>query len=185
MENRPDASKKTTLLGLVYIAIIPALVFLLSSIPLTSTAAVELPFLSNIKAQRVLAFGGFPDCSTACPISLSTLQQTYIHYKEQTNKNDLRVIFVNIKLDTPAEITRKYAQSFHPDFQGYSSKSADTSSLYKTLSLKTFSSNQNGSAHAGLIYLFENTNQEWRMTRVFDSSVDQQKILSQLLKKYS
>jgi cytochrome oxidase Cu insertion factor (SCO1/SenC/PrrC family) len=185
MENRPATFEKTTVLGLAYIAIIPALAFLLSLIPLRTNAAVELPFLSDIQAERVLAFAGFPDCSTACPLSLSTLQQTYIHYKEHIDKNDLRVVFVNIKLDTPPEITRKYAQSFHQDFNGYSTKPTDSSSLYKTLSLKTFSNTQDNSAHAGLIYLFENVNQQWRMTRVFDNNVDQQQLLSHLLKKYT
>jgi cytochrome oxidase Cu insertion factor (SCO1/SenC/PrrC family) len=181
MDNRPATQKSIRLLGLAYIAIIPALAFMLSLIPLKTNAAVELPFLAGIQAQRVLAFGGFPDCSSACPISLSTLQQTYIHYKEDLNKDDLRVIFVNIKLNTPDEITRKYAQSFHPDFKGYSSKSDDTSSLYKTLSLKTFSNQQDYSAHSGMIYLFENINQQWKMTRVFNSNIEQQKLLSHLL----
>ncbi len=185
MKNRPSKFEKTKVLGLTYIAIIPALAFLLSLIPLRTNAAVELPFLSNIQAERVLAFGGFPDCSTACPLSLSTLQQTYIHYKEHIDKDDLRVVFVNIKLDTPPEITRKYAQSFHQEFKGYSTKSTDTSSLYKTLSLKTFSHKQDDFSHTGLIYLFENVNQQWRMTRVFDSNVDQEKLLNHLVKKHT
>jgi|TARA_B110000238_G_C16112439_1_gene433298 cytochrome oxidase Cu insertion factor (SCO1/SenC/PrrC family) len=181
MDNRPTTQKNIRLLGLAYVAIIPALAFMLSLIPLKTNAAVELPFLADIQVQRVLVFGGFPDCSSVCPISLSTLKQTYIHYKDDLNKDDLRVVFVNIKLNTPDEITQKYAQSFHPDFKGYSSKTNDTSPLYKTLSLKTFSNKQDYSAHSGIIYLFENKNHQWRMTRVFDSNVEQQKLLSHLL----
>lgn len=184
MEDRLTTYKNTTLLGLAYIAFIPALAFMLSLIPLKTNAAVDLPFLSNIQVQRVLAFGGFPDCSSTCPISLSTLQQTYIHYKEYITKEDLQVVFVNIKLNTPHEITHKYAQSFHQDFTGYSTHSDEASFLYKTLSLKTFSNEQDYSQHSGLIYLFENVNQQWRMTRVFDSNIDQQKLLSHLLKKH-
>ena len=184
MDNRLATHKNINLLGLAYLAIIPVLAFVLSLIPLKTNAAVDLPFLTNTQAERVLAFGGFPDCGTTCSLSLVTLQKTYVDYNEHIEKDDLRVVFVNIKLNTPAEITRKYAQSFHPDFDGYSTKSDDASSLYKTLSLKTFSSKKDYTEHTGLIYLFENVNQQWRMTRVFDSNVDQQRLLNHLLEKY-
>jgi len=185
MEDRPATQKNIRLIGLAYIAILPLLAFMLSLIPLKTNAAVDLPFLNDIQAKRVLAFGGFPDCSSACPLSLSTLQQAYIQYKEHLDKDDLQVVFVNIKLNTPSEISRKYAQSFHPDFKGYSSKADDASSLYKILSLSTFSNIEDYSQHKGLIYLFESENLEWRMTRVFDNNIDKQQLLNYLLKKYT
>lgn len=185
MDDQPTTQKKINLLGLVYIAAIPVLAFTLSLIPLNTSAAINLPFLTHTSTDRVLAFGGFPDCGSTCPLSLSTLQQTYVNYKKSIPKNDLSVVFLNIKLNTPEEITQQYAKSFHKEFNGYSTMPADASALYKTLSLKTFTSKQDYSAHQGLIYLFENIDQQWRMTKVFDSNIGEQKLLNHLLKKYS
>ncbi len=185
MEDRPTTQKNVSLLGLAYIAAIPILAFALTFIPFKTNADINLPFLANAKTDRVLAFGGFPGCGSTCPLSLSTLQQTYINYKNHITENDLSVVFLNIKLNASPEITHKYAQSFHQDFNGYSTKPADASALYKKLSLKTFSSEKNYSGHQGLIYLFENIDQQWKMTRVFDSNIDEKILLNHLLKKYS
>lgn len=86
MQNRPANYKNINLLGLAYIAIIPVLAFMLSLIPLNTNTTVDLPFLADMHAQQVLAFGEFPDCSTSCPIGLSTLQKIYIHYKELSKR---------------------------------------------------------------------------------------------------
>ncbi|MFK8028160.1 MAG: SCO family protein [Gammaproteobacteria bacterium] len=185
MEDRPTTQKNVSLFGLAYIAAIPVLAFALSFIPLKTNAAINLPFLANAQTERVLAFGGFPGCGSICPLSLSTLQQTYIDYKSHITENDLSVVFLNIKLNSSPEITNQYAQSFHQEFNGYSTIPADASALYKKLSLKTFSSEQDYSAHQGLIYLFEKIDQQWRMTSVFDGNINQQDLLNYLLKKYS
>ena len=181
MEDHTKTTNNLKKIGLGYIAITPVLALVLSLIPLHTNATVDLPFLENNQASQVLMFGGFPNCGSTCPLSLTTLQQTYTRYLTESNKNDLQVIFVNINLDTPKDITLKYAQSFHQDFLGYSVKPEDTSSLYKTLSLKTFSNEQDYSSHKGFIYLFKVKNGKWKMARVFNSDVDQKILLENLI----
>ncbi len=181
MEDHTETENNLSKVGLAYIAIIPVLAVVLSLIPLHTYATVNLPFLENNQARQVLMFGGFPNCGSTCPLSLTTLQQTYTRYIKDNNKNDLQVVFVNIKLDTPNDITLKYAQSFHQDFLGYSVKPEDVSSLYKTLSLKTFSNEQDYSSHKGFIYLFKIKNGKWKMARVFNSDVAQKKLLKHLI----
>lgn len=181
MDNHTKKKNKISKLGLSYIAFIPVLALVLSLIPLRTNATVDLPFLKNNQASQVLMFGGFPDCGSTCPLSLTTLQQTYMSYSKDGKKNDLQVVFVNIKLNTPEEITLKYAQSFHQDFLGYSVKAEDASSLYKNLSLKTFFNEQDYSSHKGFIYLFKIKNAKWKMARVFNSDVDQQELLKHLI----
>lgn len=77
-------ARKTRITGLAYIAMLPVLALLITFIPLKSNAIVELPFLENSPYKRVLAFGGFPDCVTACPVSLTTLRQTYLNYQQSS-----------------------------------------------------------------------------------------------------
>lgn len=169
-------------IGLLWVSAIPLLAIILTFIPLSSNANVELPFLENNHASKVLVFGGFPSCSSACPISLLTLQKTYDEYTDISGEKDLQVIFVNVQLDTAEEITDAYAKSFHQDFTSYSVPTSQANYLYQTLSMKTFTSQQQASAHSGFIYLFSSLNNEWKLKKVFNAEVTKKKLLKQLLK---
>ena len=175
-----EDSRKTRNVGLTYIALLPALAILITFIPLKSNAVVELPFLQNVSYSRVLAFGGFPDCATACPISLTTLRHTYLDYKQATNKKDLGVIFVNIRRDTPNNLSRSYIKSFHNDFEAYSTKSDDTKALYTSLALETYSAHEEIKSHKGFIYLFKQSENQWQIERVFNNDVDKETLLDHL-----
>ena len=183
MENRPIRNTTPRFAGLTLVALIPALMLLLPLIPMSSNKVVDLPFLKERPAGKILVFGGFPSCSSVCPIQLSALQQAYIRYQNLSNTNDLQVLFLNIELDTPEAITRAYAKSFHQDFDGYSIKSIDASQLHKTLELRTFANGETITNHNGYIYLFASTGSEWKMERVFNNNVDQQQLLQHLLKQ--
>ena len=183
MKNRPDNSKHTHIIGISLMALLPAIALLIPAIPLRGNTVMELPFLDSNKKGKVLVFGGFPECSSICPTSLSEIQQAYKQYKEITNKNDLRILFLNIKLDTPEAITRAYAKSFHDDFEGYSLRSSQASHLYKTLALKTFTSETTSASHKGFIYLFTTSDNQSRLERVFNYDTKQEQIIKHLLKK--
>lgn len=169
--------------GILLVAAIPLLAIVLTFIPLSSNANVELPFLEQSHANKVLVFGGFPSCSSVCPTSLTTLQQTYDDYIQVSGKNDLQVIFVNIQLDTPIDISESYAKSFHPDFAGYSVTSKQSEKLYKTISMQTFSREKKLAGHTGFIYFFSSSNNQWKLKRVFNNEVTQENLLKQLLKQ--
>lgn len=170
-------------IGILLVAAIPLLAIVLTFIPLSSNASIELPFLEHTQAKKVLVFGGFPSCGSTCPISLAKLQQTYDNYTKLSGKNDLKVIFVNIQLDTPTEISEAYAKSFHQDFESYSVPSKEAEHLYKSISMQTFPNNQSQPGHNGYIYLFSSIDHEWKLNRIFNTKVTQEKLLKQLLQK--
>ena len=176
-----DDKIKTRRIGLAYLTMLPLLGLLITFIPLKSNAVVELPFLENTSYSRVLAFGGFPDCATACPTSLATLQLTYRDYKQATNRKDLGIIFVNIRRDMPNDVSRSYIKSFHNDFESYSTKSSDTKTLYTSLALETFSADEEIKRHKGFIYLFKQSENQWQIERVFNNDVDKQTLLKHLI----
>ena len=181
MENRPTRNSTRRFTGLILVALIPALMLLLPLIPMSSNKVVNLPFLQERPTGKILVFGGFPSCSSVCPIQLSTLQQTYINYRNHSSANDLQVLFLNIELDTPDTITRAYAKSFHQDFDGYSIKTRDALQLRKTLALQTFASGETIPNHNGYIYLFASEGSQWKMERIFNNNTNQQQLLRHLL----
>jgi len=170
-------------IGIILIAAIPLLAIVLTFIPMSSNANIELPFLEQSEANKVLVFGGFPSCSSACPISLSKLQKAYEDYIRISGKNDLQVIFVNIQLDTPKEVSEAYAKSFHQDFSSYSVPSSQAAYFYKSISMQTFSDENVRPDHKGFIYLFSSASQQWKLKRIFNSEVTQENLLKQLLKQ--
>jgi|GEM_PF-4650774 len=174
-------TKKTRIIGLAYIAMLPLLALLITFVPLKSNAVVELPFLETTPYSRILAFGGFPDCASACPLSLSTLRQTYLEYQKTTAKDDLGIIFVNIRRDMPQELSRTYIKSFHKDFEAYSAKSSDTKEFYTSLALKTFDANEEIKSHNGFIYLFEASDNRWQLEQVFKNDVNKKTLLDHLI----
>ncbi len=175
------ATKKTRIIGIAYMCMLPVLGILISLLPLNSNAVVELPFLDNTPHTRVFAFAGFPDCATGCPLSISTLRQTYVDYQHLTGKQDIGVIFVNIRHDMPAQISTSYIKSFHQDFEAYATKSSDTKALYTSLALKTFDASEQISQHQGFIYLFKVDNNQWHIEKVFRNNVDKQDLLDHLI----
>lgn len=175
-----SCTKKTDLTGLVYLSLLPLLGLLISLIPMNSNAVVELPFLDNSPYTKMLAFSGFPDCATACPLSLSTLRETYIDYQETTQKHDLGVTFVNIRRDMPQSLSDSYVENFHKDFKAYSTKTGDTKTFYTSLGLKTFDVNEQINSHQGFIYLFTSSNKQWRIEKIFQNNVDKQTLLDHL-----
>ena len=171
---------KTSIVGVAYISMLPIFALFITSIPLNSNTKVNLQFLNDTQHDKVLMFGGFPECSLSCPTSLSTLRQTYIEYLKSSNKNDLGVIFVNIRRDTPQAVSQSYVSSFHPDFDAYSTTTEDTKNLYTSLGLQTFPQDSQNINHQGRIYFFHNSDKHWRIKKVFNSDVEKQTLLKQL-----
>lgn len=172
---------KTRIIGFTYLCMLPVLGLLITLAPVNSNAVVDLPFLQDSSYKRVLAFGGFPSCSTGCPISINTLRQTYIDYQKLTDKQDIGIVFVNIRRDMPQQISTQYIKSFHPDFVAYSAQNNDSKKLYTSLALKTFSSTEEISQHQGFIYLFKTSNNQWQLEKVFNNDVDTKTLLSHLV----
>lgn len=172
---------KTNKIGMLYIGLLPLLGIFITSIPINSNAVVNLPFLENTPYSRILVFGGFPDCSTACPLSLSTLRETYLEYQNETNKSDVGVIFVNIRHNAPDALSDQYIKSFHPDFESYSTKSSDSKSLYTSLALKTFKNDEKITHHKGAIYLFKASNDQWHLENIFQNNVQKETLIKYLV----
>ena len=86
--------KNLAAIGLVLLV---ALSFIyIPNIPMQSEKHISLSWLDNISGNHVLVFGGYPACTSTCPIALSTLRQVYLTYQLQSKSNDLHVVFANI-----------------------------------------------------------------------------------------
>lgn len=167
--------------GSAFIVLSLLLIFALPMIPLKSNAVVDVPFLPANMAGKALVFAGFPGCNAVCPISMGLLRQVYTGYQKQSQTSDLHVVFINIELNTPDDITRDYAKSFHTDFDGYSIRSNEAKAIYRDLSLSTANEGTDVSNHDGRIFLFTSNGADWRLKRVFFTNSDPSEMLDYLL----
>lgn len=153
---------------------------LMALLPSRSATDINLPFLNNSQKPVVLAFAGYPGCNTVCPISLSVLRDAYQDYYSQYSSINAEVMFINIQLNTPDEITNAYAKFYHPNFSGYSVKSNEAHDIYKALSLQTFNNNKDSNRHAGYIYLFVRIQDKWNIEHVYQQLPSPKEIISDL-----
>jgi len=153
---------------------------LMALLPSRSDAHIDLPFLNTSQQSTVLAFAGFPGCDTICPVSLSILSDVYRNLNSEYNSMEVELMFINIQLDTPDEITDAYAKSYHPNFSSYSVKSKEAYDIYKALSLRTFENMQDSYPHTGYIYVFVRTLDKWNIEHVYQQTPSSRKIISDL-----
>lgn len=156
------------LLGLVLLALVPGYFLVLPLLPSTSAAPpVELPFLEGRSEDHILAYFGYPGCSDICPMSLRRLSSTRKHLIEQGHTAEVGILFVNVQLDTPDEVTLAYAKAHDPAFTGYSLRGKDRKALYNALSAKGYADGDDPASHTGFIYWFNREGQDWYLNRIF------------------
>ena len=155
---------------------------LMTLLPSSSKADIDLPFLNTTQKSLVLAFAGFPGCSTTCPISLNVLGDVYRNFNSEGNGMKMGITFINIKLDTPHDITDSYAKSYHREFSSYSVNSKEAYGIYKALSLQTFKNAKDSTHHTGYIYMFVKELDRWRIQHVYRQIPSSVEIISDLNK---
>ena len=181
MKKQPPVKSNIHIIGLVFIACVPLLMLLLTILPMSSNKVVNLPFLDKNFYGKVVMFSGYPSCKSICPNSMAELQQVYTQYQAITGKNDLQIVFANIELDSPHEISQTYAKGFNEEFKAYSIQSSQAQEMYRSLALKTYSPQDSNKYHNGSFYVFISTNGKWKIKRIFNNDTNKEVLLKYLL----
>lgn len=157
-----------------------ALLGLSVSLPSCSASSVELPFLNDDMPGLVLAFAGYPSCSSVCPTSLAAMREAW-RAIEPEDRSRAAMLFVNIERNAPVEQTRAYAQAFHPDFRAWAVTDETAPVVYRELALQSYARREDAEAHTGFIYLFARSGQTWRIERVYRRAPDAAELRRDLL----
>ena len=170
---------KKHLLGTALLALAPVFFLLLPLLPANSASApVELPFLAGRGEDHILAYLGYPGCADICPMSLKRLSDTRNQLIKAGSKADVGLLFVNVQLDTPDEVTLAYARAHDPAFTGYSLRAEDRKALYLALSARGYAEGDNPASHTGFVYWFRRDGSDWYLNRVYMELPDQKELAS-------
>lgn len=182
-----EASEVTAgmhLRGIVFIVSALSSVGFVHLLPSRSVDVIDVPFLELTDDPIIVAFAGFPECGTVCPVSLALLREVYQQVAVEKGLS-LGVKFINIELNTPQNISEQYAKSFHPRFQAYSVRSQDAENLYKHLAIRTFDDRKGAADHSGYIFVFALDEDGWRVQRVFRRTPSVEEVVAQIVRTAS
>ena len=156
------------LFGLFLLALVPGYFLILPLLPSTTAAPpVELPFLEGRSEYHILAYLGYPGCTDICPMSLRRLSATRQALIDEGHTAEVGIMFVNVQLDTPDEVTLAYAKAHDPAFAGYSLHGEDRRALYSALSAKGYADGDDPASQTGFVYWFNRRGQDWYLNRIF------------------
>lgn len=139
---------------------------LITLLPSRGNAGIQLPFLEDVSSTVVVAFAGFPGCSTVCPRGLSVLDAFYDAVPAD-HARGLDVLFINIQKYTPPAITAAYASSFNRNFLSYTVLPEDVKLIHDSLNLRSFDNGDSALSHSGFIYVFIRESGLWRIEHVY------------------
>jgi protein SCO1/2 len=149
---------------------------------------MNLPFLNDVDASRLLVFWGYVECGTVCPVSMVTLRQVYVDFRDQYPEEPLTVAFVGLATGNPIDrpdAVAAYAGAFHPDFRGFTLAGLSLSEALREFGVTWRPSLRNGDeiSHTSFIYFLEKVDGEWILRHVYeDYPPDAGRILADLQK---
>jgi cytochrome oxidase Cu insertion factor (SCO1/SenC/PrrC family) len=148
------------LLGLI--AVNAGALFAAGNLPLGGGQAVRAPMLERTAADRAVVYFGFPECSTACPVTLGRLSEAYPALRELAG--GLGVFFVNLEPDARAEPTRSYTHAFHPDFHAVTPSDDQRARLSRTFGAWLYQTGPDREPfHNPYLYLLVRSEGGWRI----------------------
>ena len=172
MSASPEASNESirqNVLGFCLLLIALLTLGALPFLPARGASGLNLPFLDAADRDVVVAFAGYPGCSTVCPTSLALMADAHRRLEvPQGRKPEL--LFINVQRDSRHDSTMAYARAFHQDFRGHTVTSRDADVIYRSLALASYADDDaSAGAHSGFIYIFVRDTAGWRIEHVYRS----------------
>jgi len=137
-------------------------------VPSTSLGNVPLPLDQTLVASKdnqvLVLFAGYPGCSEVCPTAMRKLA---VAHQGTTQAAAIGVTFVNLQLDASDSDSLAYAQSFAPEFKGYSLKSAQQQEMYAALAIDGSNDVRELERHRGYVYVFARRIGGWQLEKVY------------------
>lgn len=92
---------------------------------------ITLPQKFSVSKNKVLIFFGYIGCADVCVPRLGEIADVYQQYKKQSKRNDLVVLFINLRTDQSTAQADKFAKSFNPDFNGVTPSAKELQKLMR------------------------------------------------------
>lgn len=154
---------------------------LIPLLPAKSESTIDLPFLSGIDSQVVIAFAGFPGCSTSCPTALRAMATAY----EQSLTPDVQLVFINVERHARNDLTTQYARAYHESFSGVTLTQSTASLFARELGLRSFGSTEAALAHSNNIYVLRRERDGWHIAEILRSSLQTQPLVASISRQIS
>jgi len=158
------------ILGSLLILLSLGVLFIIPFIPLEGNKPVRASFLDDIESKYALVFFGYPGCGSVCPVTMSGLNQIYRTYQREYSDPFLKVAFVNLFLDIETQLSRDYAQSFHPDFYGYGLSEKNQREIREDFGIAPLPRHEGELTHTNYTYLLQREKTHWEIKYVYDES---------------
>ncbi|MEL7312327.1 MAG: SCO family protein [Pseudomonadota bacterium] len=134
----------------------------LPNLPATASGSIELEFLDGRDAEVVVAYAGFPGCSTSCPTALAAMASAF----GQAADSDVDLVFINVERDARETLTQQYARAFDPRIEGITLTRHTSQQFMNQLGLQTYESTRSALAHSNHIYVFRHRDGVWRISDI-------------------
>ncbi|MEL6302075.1 MAG: SCO family protein [Pseudomonadota bacterium] len=154
---------------------------LIPLLPAKSETTLDLPFLSDIDADVVIVFAGFPGCNTSCPTALRAMATVY----EQSSSPNTQLVFINIERDARDDLTTQYARAYHQSFAGVTLTRSTASLFARELGLRSFDSTRAALAHSNNIFVLRRESDGWHIAEVLRSSLQTQPLITSISRQIS
>ena len=154
--------RRKILFLMVLLAINGAALFAAGNLPLGGAKAIEAPMLDQSRHDTALVYFGFPECSTACPLTLQRLAGAYS--KLQSEADGLDVFFVNLEPSAKPGHTRTYARGFHPDFHAIAPADQQRARLSRSFGAWLYRTGSDSEPfHNPYVYLVTRSDKNWEI----------------------
>ncbi len=167
--------------GVVMLLLTAGSLALIPLLPAKSETTLDLPFLSGIDADIVIAFAGFPGCSTSCPTALRAMATAY----EQSPEPVAQLVFINVERHARNDLTTQYARAYHESFVGVTLTQSTASLFARELGLRSFDSTKAALAHSNNIYVLRRESDGWHIAEVLRSSLQTQPLIASISRQIS
>jgi cytochrome oxidase Cu insertion factor (SCO1/SenC/PrrC family) len=173
-------TKKQIVIGTVLWCSLISIVLAIPYLPYDSKREVRVEFLDETGSDTAYVFFGFTSCADVCPTTLGILRNIL----SQQDSFDVlpQVAFVDIDLQSTADMAKNYATQFHPNFIGHFPEGAELSSLIADFGLN-IKQNNGAISHAGQTYLLQRENNKWWRVKTFNPQSISEPILRQAIIK--
>lgn len=169
-------TKRQHFVALVLVGLVLSAPFAIGQLPARSEHPVQLALVDETDAELLVAYAGFPGCSTSCPVALVNLARTY----EQLPAQATEIVFINVERDASVPLAEVYARAFHPDFQAKTLGRAEAALFYRELGIRSYDSVRQALVHRNLIYVLRRQADAWSVVELIDGSESPSSLLERI-----
>lgn len=148
---------------------------------------IQMPIHVPDLKKQTLVFFGYVGCTDICTPRMQEIAALMQHYKQQSFRNDLDVLFINLDSTSTTDQADTFAKSFHQDFMGVTlpkNELMKITSIFNTYFSASLTDSTKINHTQNLYLLRQDNNQNYYLRNIYTKvPYDSKTILKDLIKE--